>query len=128
MNPSPDLPNRLKADSPDLGHASQAEIELRAMELARSDGRDFFTDADLTRAAAELAAAAAAPSAPEVDPTLEQVTAWDEVPEQAGHRVEPLPLDDEGNVAEQLIQDCLEEADHAIRAAAEDDEAGEEEA
>lgn len=123
MNPDSPLPTRLKAGSPGLGAGSESEIEQRAAELALSDGRDAYTDADLARASEELGGGTPDVTAPEVDPTLEQVTAWDDPPEQAGHRVEPIPLDDELNVSEQLIQSGLEEADHDIRVATEEEAA-----
>ncbi len=124
MNPDPALPVRLKAASPELGQASQAEIERRATELALSDGRDAFTDADLARAAEELAGGSTPTVAPEADPATEEITAWDEPPAQSGHRVPTVPLEDETSVAEQLVQDGIEEAEHDVRvAAAEDDEA-----
>ena len=121
MNPDPVLPTRLEAASPGLGQANQTDIERRAAELARSDGRESFTDADLARAAAELAGGSAAPAAPETDATLEQVTGWDDPPAQAGRRLDPLPLEDEGSISEQLIQEGIQEADHDLRVAAEDE-------
>jgi len=117
MNPDPPLPTRLKAGSPGLGQASQTDIERRASELALSDGRDAFTEADLARAEAELAGGTAPPAAPEADPSIEGLTSWDDTPSQAGRRVEPPPLEDE-NIAEHLIQQGIEEADHDLRVAA----------
>ena len=38
MNPSPDLPNRLKADSPDLGHAKSASQFARLLKLPVAAG------------------------------------------------------------------------------------------
>ena len=121
MNPDPILPTRLRAGSPGLGQACQADIERRAAELARSDGRNSFTDADLTLAAKELAGGENAPAAQSSDPGIDQVTAWDDPPDQAGRRVAPAAQEDERNIAEHLIQDGLEEADHDIRVAAEGD-------
>lgn len=121
MNSDPSLPTRLKAEAPGLGHASQADIERRAAELAFSDGRGSFTDSDLALAAAELSGGTPAPAAPEVDPSLEQVTAWDDPPMQAGHRVGAAPFEDEGTVAERLVRDGIEEADHDIRVSSAED-------
>ena len=118
----PILPTRLKAGSPGLGQASQTEVESRAEELAASDGRDAFTDADLAAAAIELGGGATTPVAPEANFALEQMTAWDDPPEQAGHRVERAPLEGEDNIGERLIEDGLAEADHAIRVSAADEE------
>jgi len=112
------LPTRLKAGSPGLGHASQVEVERRAKELALTDGRETYTDADLAVAAAELAGGGTSTEAPEADAELEEVTAWDEPPTQTGHLVAPIPLEDEAAIAEQLVEDGLDEADHDIRVAA----------
>ena len=120
MKTNPILPIRLKAGSPGLGEATQADIDRRAAELALSDGRSSYTDADLAHAAAELGGGDKTPPAPELEPGLEEVTAWDDPPAQEGHRIEPTLLEDEGSIAEQLISDGIEEADHDIRAAAED--------
>lgn len=113
------LPTRLKASSPGLGHANQTEIEQRAAELALSDGRQAVTEADLALAAAELAGGGTTAEAPEADSDLEQVTTWDEAPTLTGHLVAKTPLEDENNVAEQLVEDGLDEADHDIRVASE---------
>lgn len=121
MNPDPPLPARLKAGSPGVGHASQADIEQRAAELAQTDGREVFTDADLTRAAADLAGGAVQVAAPEADPGVEALTAWDDPPQQTAQRIEPLPVEDEATIAERLIREGMEEAEHDIRVAAEKD-------
>ena len=121
MNPEI-LPTRLKAGTPGLGHASGFDIARRAEELAISDGRGAYTDADLVRAAAELSGGETLPAAPEVVAAMEQVSTWDDPPAQAGHRVPSTPLDDEGNIAEQLIQDGVQEAEHDRRVAAEEEE------
>lgn len=121
MKPDAPLPDRLKAGSPALGEAANTDIERRAAELAHCDGRASFTDADLSRAAAELAAASAPPPAPEAaDPSLAQVTAWDDPVGQAGHRIVRAQPEDEASIDERLVLDGLEEADHDIRTAAED--------
>ena len=121
MNPDPILPVRLKAGTPGVGHASQADIEQRAAELALSDGRAAFTDADLAKADAELAGGALTPAAPEADPAIERLTAWDDSPQQTGQRVEPSPLEDEATVAERLIREGIEQADHDLRVTSAED-------
>lgn len=123
MNREPSLPTRLKAGRPGLGEAAQVDIEQRAAEIAQIDGRDKVTDADVGRAAAELASSAVPPAAPEeVAQGLSEVTAWDDPVDQSGHRVEGSPVETETTVAEQLVLDGIEEADHDIRVAAENRE------
>ena len=104
------LPNRLKAGSPGLGEAASADIERRAIELAMMDGRDAFNDADLARAAADLAGGHGKPELP------------DEPINEDGHKIEPIPLEDDAEIEEQLIQDGVDEADHDRRASAAEDE------
>lgn len=116
MNPI--LPTRLKAGSPGLGQANQTDIESRAAELAHSDGRTKVTAADIDQAAAELAGGSAPSNAPEGKDVTEELTAWDDPLDQSGHRVMGLRTDDEKTIAEQLIHDGVEEADHDIRTAA----------
>ncbi|MDZ4403972.1 CBS domain-containing protein [Prosthecobacter sp.] len=115
------LPTRLKAGSPGLGEASQIEVEDRATELALIDGRETVSDADLAQAAAELAGGGTTTEAPEADPALEALTARDDPPPQTGHLVAAVPLQDEDNIAEQLIEDGLEEAEHDSRVVAENE-------
>lgn len=117
------LPSRLKAGEPGLGDPDQSAIEVRAAELARSDGRAFFTDADLQRAAEELGAVSGPPAPPEEsEPVMGEITAWDDAPDESGHRVEPAKLEDEQPMAEQLVEEGIEEADHDTRNAAADTE------
>jgi len=120
MKPEP-IPTRLRAATPGLGQPSETEIERRAIELAQSDGRDAFTDADLAQAAAELSGGDATSGAPAADASLEQVTSWDEPAAATGRRIDTMGLEDESSVAEQLIRDGLEEADHDLRVEAEED-------
>ena len=122
MNDDSILPTRLKADAPGLGQADESQIEKRAIELAKSDGRDAFTDADLSRAAEELGGNPDISTVPEVEPAVDALQAWDETPDEAGHRVEARPLEDDVAVAEKLIADGLDEADHDLRSAAEQNE------
>jgi hypothetical protein len=119
MKPHPILPTRLKAASPGLGYPSQIEIEMRAAELAVIDGRTKFTDADIDRATAELAGGRPDPTAPETDPALEELTASEDALGDTETPPEPIPLADDPNLAEVLIEDGLQEADHDTRVAAE---------
>ncbi len=111
MNPI--LPTRLKAGASGLGQANQTDIESRAAQLAHSDGRTKASAADIEQAAAELAGGPA-----HRDSAVNDLTAWDDPLDQSGHRVEDLGGEDEKSIAEQLIEDGIDEADHDIRAAA----------
>ncbi|WP_395740881.1 hypothetical protein [Prosthecobacter sp.] len=114
------LPTRLRAAAPCLGQGSQVEVEQRAAELALSDGREKISDGDLAQAAAELAGGGTTLNTPRYDSKVNSLTAWDEPPLQTGHLVNTASSDEEvDNIAEQLIGNGLEEADHDIRVTAE---------
>ncbi len=122
MKSEPVIPDRLKAGSPGLGEAAAVDVERRAIELAKIDGRTAFTDADLTQARAELSGGRVEIVAPEVDVrAVEELEEWDVPSDQNGRQVNQVTIDDEATVAEQLIQDGLEEADHDRRVAAAED-------
>lgn len=122
MTPHPSLPTRLKASSPGLGYPSQIEIETRAAEIALSDGRRKFTDADIDRATAELAGGRPDPTAPEADPALDELPATDETTDETEPPPAPVPLAEDPNLPEILIEEGLQEADHDTRVAAEEQE------
>ena len=122
MKPHPIIPTRLKAASPGLGYPSQVEIDARAAEIALSDGRTQFTEADTDRAISELSGGRPDPTAPEADPTLEEFASEDAL-EPAEPPLEPPPQAEDPNLAEILIEEGLQEADHDTRVAAEDQKA-----
>jgi hypothetical protein len=109
-----DLPDRLKAAGSGLGEASQTEIDRRAEELARIDGRDAFTDDDLDRAAAELGAHS---------DSAESAT-WDEAAEDLGKHTGRESLENVSNLGEQLIQEGMADADHDRRVASAEEDVG----
>jgi hypothetical protein len=113
------LPNRLRAGSKGLGAASATEIEQRAGELAKIDGRTEVTDIDLDQAATELDGFSGSLPLPETtNPDVAHLTAWDDPVDAEGQHTPTSKLDDELNVAEQLIEDGIREADHDSRVAA----------
>jgi hypothetical protein len=121
------IPDRLQIKGNGMGEASAADIEARAVELARMEGRDEVNDGDRERAADELAGPAGIALAPEVmNAELEQITEWDESPDASGHRVDRVTFDDDTNFAERLVTEGIEEADHDLRANATDPEEEEE--
>ena len=123
MSEDSPLPRRLRAGSSGLGAANASDIESRALELARSDGRTEVSESDLDRAADELSGADAAPPDPN-DSTfvVEKLVGWDEpIGSEGSHGHENQP-DDEQSVAEQLIEQGMQEADHDSRVAATEDE------
>ena len=116
MNPI--LPTRLKARSPGLGQANQTDIDSRAIEIAHSDGRTKVNDTDIQQASEELAKGSASSMSLDEQAKTEELTAWDDPLDQSGHRVTRCTNEGEQTIAEQLIQDGIEEAEHDIRTAA----------
>ena len=113
------LPTRLRASAPGLGQGSQIEVEERAAELAVSDGREKVSDGDLAQAAAELAGGGTTMEPPEAGMAPRSLTVWDELPLQTGHLDHIAAPEDPECIAELLIENGLEEADHDIRVTAE---------
>jgi hypothetical protein len=115
-------PNRISLGADGLGEISEAQVETRASELARTEGRNSVTDADRDRARVELTNVPGEPVAPEAaEPGLEQLTSWDEAPEESGHRASRVLPENDENIAEQLVQEGLEEAEHDLRVTAAND-------
>lgn len=88
-------------------------VERRAKEVAVINGRlaDEFTEEDWIQAKYEMLGAEDAPEEQEEEPTA-SIIQWDEGPDAAGHHVENNPVSDEQTVAERLVQEGLEEANH----------------
>jgi hypothetical protein len=118
MNTNSAIPERLKASAPALGQASQGEVDQRAAELALIDGRDEMTETDIYMAAAELAGDGTTTESLDGDAATDALIAPDDPLPPTGRLVTQQPLNDESNLAEQLIEDGLEEADHDTRLAA----------
>ncbi len=109
------IPTRLKASAHGLGEASETEIEQRARELARCDGRPVFTAADLLAARAELGGGTLHVVAPEVALGQQGLMLWDGPVGEAGEQVLRASEDDEVNIGEQLVQAGMAEAEHDQR-------------
>ena len=100
------------------GEMSRETLEQRALELARMDGRDMWNKGDREAAAAEIGRSWQPASEPElVEPVLGELVAWDEPPESHGHAVPRTPLENDENLAEILVQEGIEEAEHDLRLA-----------
>ncbi len=88
-------------------------VEKRAKELAVINGRlaHEFTEEDRVQAKHEMLGAEDTPENQEEDATA-SLTQWDEDPDTAGHQVENSAASDEQTVAERLVQEGLDEANH----------------
>jgi hypothetical protein len=115
-------PNRISLGADGLGEISEAQVEVRASELARTEGRESVTDTDRERARVEMTNLPGEPVAPEaVQPEIEQLVAWDEPADASGHRAQRVSPDDEATIGEQLVQEGVEEAEHDLRVTAVED-------
>lgn len=111
-----------------LGTVTPEMVEERARELARMDGRTEPNAGDRERAHQELLGVADSGTPPEaVNKDVENVVAWDEAPEDSGARAPQILPEDEANIAETLVQEGLEEAEHDQRLSAAESNPPEEE-
>lgn len=97
-----------------IGTVTPGMVEQRARELALINGRlaEEFTEADLDEARAELTGDAGIIEQREEEPALAAATLRDVVPGTSGHRVAPKLPSDEQRIAEQLVQEGIDEAEH----------------
>lgn len=100
-----------------LGTVTPEMVQRRAREIALSDGREGneVTSGDWEQARRELLGAANPPSAESDIEEAGSTTGWDPAPPSIGHRADTQEVDDEQTMAEQLIQEGVEEADHDER-------------
>lgn len=96
-----------------LGTVTREMVERRAKELAIINGREpnDFTEDDWVQAKFEMLGNAEGEDQAEDGPVA-TLTRWDEEPEAAGHHVENVPAPDEQTVAELLVHEGVEEANH----------------
>ncbi len=109
-------PGKIVTGSDGLGTPTPEMVIDRARELAKMDGRTEAHEGDRQRAHAELLGPTE-PETPEVDASLAELTEWDEAPAEHGTRAPSVIAQDEMNIAETLVNEGLEEADHDIRKA-----------
>jgi hypothetical protein len=98
-----------------VGTVTREMVQKRARELAISDGRDpnEVTQADFQQARRELIGAGT-PAADEGE-EVASAAGWDPSPGTIGHRAEGQDVDDEETMAERLMREGIEEADHDER-------------
>lgn len=107
---------KIAAGAEGLGTVTPEMVEERARELALTDGRTEPNEKDLDAARNELVPQSTEPVAPELDsPELENITDWDTAVEERGVAVPVVRPEDEANIAEALVQEGMDEADHSSR-------------
>lgn len=97
-----------------LGTVTPAMVEQRAKEISLINGRpaEEFNETDLDQARAELTGDAAIQEQREEESTLAAATLRDVIPGSSGHKNAPKRPSDEQRVAEQLVQEGIDEAEH----------------
>jgi len=86
-----------------------SEIEQRAVQIARDEGRETPDASDRARAREELLAPNETLGDPEVTAEMGagDITAWDEAPEDSGHMVPKVGLEDENAIGKDLVEKGL---------------------
>src|SRR6476659_6405656 len=99
-----------------LGTVTPDMVRRRAEELAVINGRlpHQVTETDLTQAREELMGIEPASPADEGQEPLPESKRWDPIPATVGRQAEILAADDEQTVAERLVEEGVEEAEHDI--------------
>ena len=94
-----------------LGTVTGEMVKRRAKEIAIINGRapQHFTENDWTQAKHELMGDSVEIEAEE---PVAALTRWDEEPGTSGHRVANSPPLDEQSVAQHLVEEGVEEANH----------------
>lgn len=96
-----------------FGTVTPQMIEERALEIARSDGRAQPNDLDRSRAREDLTGAT---SGSEKNPTREEPGRdWQMPLVSTGEKAPTVRPEDDENIAEKLIHEGVEEADHDQR-------------
>jgi hypothetical protein len=97
-----------------LGTVTPSMVEQRAREIALINGRpaEDFSENDLEQAQAELTGASALEEQREEEPGARAATLRDVIPGTSGHKVAPKLPSDEQRMAEQLVQEGVDEAEH----------------
>ena len=110
---------KISLDDEGLGTVDNSLVEQRALEIAKTDGRTEANQADRATARTELLGLGNPATPPEApDPAIEDIVEWDSPVDSNGHRSPKVLPEDEANIAEVLVEEGLEEADHNQRVSA----------
>jgi hypothetical protein len=91
-------------------------LEQESHDLAKEDGRAEARDSDRKLALRELTEPEA-DSSLEVPAGAEELVTWDTSPEEAGHLMQDIPAEDEGDVSAELADEGSGEAEQDLRRA-----------
>ena len=87
-------------------------VRQRAVEIAQIDGRNTFNDQDWQQAKMELHGGNLDASIDDENEMMQSVSERDMVAGSLGHHTENQPLEDDGNVVEELVGEGMDEAVH----------------
>lgn len=83
----------------------ESQLEQRAMQIAREEGRETPSEDDRARAREELLGPNETQGDPEITPEMGgDITAWDEAPGASGHKVQDVIPDDENSIGKDLVE------------------------
>ncbi|MEO8205237.1 MAG: hypothetical protein ABI615_03595 [Chthoniobacterales bacterium] len=108
--------NRIELAGKGIGEVSQKDIEARALELARSDGRDTVNNKDLLQAREEIEGHTTSTHAPEESTSTAGLKEWDTPQGSSGFQHPKTQIREDGTIAQDLVNEGLDEADHNTRA------------
>jgi hypothetical protein len=104
-------PGRISGHFSGLGTVTKQMVVERAKELAIINGHEHFTDSDWAYAKRELLGVENFSEAGEEE-SVAALTRWDEDPGTSGHHVPNLEAQDEQTLAEHLVEEGVNEAEH----------------
>jgi hypothetical protein len=104
-------PGKISDHFKGLGTVTREMVESRARELAMINGHAHMTQDDWDEAKRELLGAHAYSDGDEED-TVNVITRWDEEPGSTGHHVPNMEPSDEQTLAERLVEEGVNEAEH----------------
>ena len=112
MSTSKPMTAKIIHHSEGMGTPSEETVRQRAIELARINGHETFTDLDWASAERELHGGHTSNSHHEPLEMTGIVSERDMILGDIGHRIEVVRLDDDDNLVEELFVEGMDEAVH----------------
>ena len=114
MKATESIKGRISGHFNGLGTVTPEMVEQRAREIALINGRtaEEFNETDLEEARAEMTGEFALEEQREEEPGAVAGSLADAVPGSSGHKNAPKLPSDEQRMAEQLVQEGVDEAEH----------------
>jgi hypothetical protein len=105
---------RLSSQAHGLGTVTREMVEARAREIALINGRSEkqVLDSDLEEARKELLESQNPDPAPSPAESVPEENRWEPVADDSGKAAERIPAPDEQTLAEKLVHEGVEDAEH----------------